>query len=254
MTGGTCSRRRWDTVRFGTHSPAPPSGGAGPGEALLFAAHSIGPFKPAADRKAFAWRTDAAGISVRGASPTIMSRELDCRRTTIRHGPTRHSSWLPARNASPDCLRVCITDSTDPGPSSPQPGHLQLDEFRLRPALPGPGAPWWISLCANSTPESSSCLTSKSHPRTMIGPGHRTGPPLQRPARLQIAGGDYSASEFSAGIISQCDMVVSERMPPASPVVECGLHGRDRLFRRQGGGHSRRPFDPNQIRDGLLLP
>jgi colanic acid/amylovoran biosynthesis protein len=40
--------------------------------------------------------------------------------------------------------------------------------------------------------------------------------------RLQIAGGDYSASEFK-GIISQCDMVVAERMHAAIAGLSSGV-------------------------------
>jgi colanic acid/amylovoran biosynthesis protein len=71
--------------------------------------------------------------------------------------------------------------------------------------------------------------------------------------RLQIAGGDYSASEFK-GIISQCDMVVSERMHSCIAGLSSAVCTVAIGYSIKAEGILGDLFEPEQIRGGLLLP
>jgi polysaccharide pyruvyl transferase WcaK-like protein len=71
--------------------------------------------------------------------------------------------------------------------------------------------------------------------------------------RLQIAGGDYSASEFK-GIISQCDLVVSERMHACIAGLSSAVCTVAVGYSVKAEGILCDLFDLDQVNGGLLLP
>jgi colanic acid/amylovoran biosynthesis protein len=71
--------------------------------------------------------------------------------------------------------------------------------------------------------------------------------------RIQIAGGDFTASDFK-GIISQCDMVVSERMHACIAGLSNTVCTVAIGYSVKAEGILSDLFDLAQVRNGLLLP
>jgi colanic acid/amylovoran biosynthesis protein len=71
--------------------------------------------------------------------------------------------------------------------------------------------------------------------------------------RLRIAGGDHSASEFK-GIVSECDLVVSERMHSCIAGLSSGICTVAIGYSIKAEGILRDLFEPEQVTDALLLP
>jgi polysaccharide pyruvyl transferase WcaK-like protein len=228
------------------------------GKPFFFAAHSIGPFKSAADRKAFLdVAGDAAGISVReGKSYDYVTRELGLPQDRVAH--TADAAFLLKIPASEHLARLRAYHGFDGSrpvialtPSQAICNWMNSDydqHFRT-----------WCAVVDMLLRELDAGLILVPHVQE-ISPKNDDrvlATELVRhfnfDPRLQIAGGDYSASEFK-GIISQCDMVVSERMHSCIAGLSSGVCTVAIGYSVKAEGILGDLFDPDQIRGGLLLP
>ena len=76
---------------------------------------------------------------------------------------------------------------------------------------------------------------------------------FQHDPRLQLAGGDYTASEYK-GIISQCDLVVAERMHAAIAGLSSAVCTVPIGYSVKAEGILTDLFDRDLVRDTLLIP
>ncbi len=230
----------------------------GLGKPIFFAAHSIGPFKTGVDRAAFLEVAQkAAGISVReGKSYDYLTRDL----------------------ALPDSL---VTLTADPAFLLAKPDPARLAKLRAyhgftdhRPVIaltPSQAICNWMNSddakhfqvwCAVVdlvlrefdagiilVPHVQE-LSPKNDDRVLATDLVRH---FDFDPRVQLAGGDYSASEFK-GIISQCDMVVAERMHACIAGLSSAVCTVAIGYSIKAEGILCDLFDPAQVRDGLLLP
>lgn len=228
------------------------------GKPFFFAAHSIGPFKSAADKKAFVEvARDSAGISVReGKSYEYVTKELGLPESLVSH--TADAAFLLGVPA-PDRLArfrayhgfgtgrpvIALTPSQAicNWMNSDYEQHFQtwcaVVEMLLRELDAG------IILVPHVQE-----ISPKNDDRVLATQLVRH---FNFDPRLQIAGGDYSASEFK-GIISQCDMVVSERMHSCIAGLSSAVCTVAIGYSIKAEGILGDLFDPEQIRGGLLLP
>ncbi|MFO1459241.1 MAG: polysaccharide pyruvyl transferase family protein [Verrucomicrobiota bacterium] len=228
------------------------------GKPFFFAAHSIGPFKSAADRKAFLdVAKDAAGISVReGKSYDYVTRELGLPQDLVAH--TADAAFLLKLPAPERLARLRVYHGFHGSrpvialtPSQAICNWMNSDydqHFRT-----------WCAVVDMLLRELDAGIIFVPHVQE-ISPKNDDrvlATELVRhfnfDPRLQIAGGDYSASEFK-GIISQCDMVVSERMHSCIAGLSSAVCTVAIGYSVKAEGILGDLFDPNQIRDGLLLP
>ena len=225
---------------------------------FFFAAHSIGPFKTDEDRAAFLEvAKDAAGISVREAkSFDYVTKELG----------------LPTS---------LVTLTADPAFLLTKPAPARLAKLRAYHGFTGSRPV--IAL----TPSQAICnwmnsdydqhfkvwcmvvdmllreldaglifvphvqeLSPKNDDRVLATEIVRH---FDFDPRLQIAGGDYSASEFK-GIISQCDMVVAERMHACIAGLSSAVCTVAIGYSVKAEGILCDLFDLEQVKSGLLLP
>ena len=228
------------------------------GVPFFFAAHSIGPFKNDADRKEFLdVAKDSAGITVREA---------------------KSFEYLTKQLGLPKSL-VTLTADAAFLLSKPEPARLA----KLRAYHGFTGARPVIAL----TPSQAICNWMNSnyeqHFKVWCGvvdmllreldAGIIFIPHVQETSpknddrvlataivrhfnfdpRLQIAGGDYSASEFK-GIISQCDMVVAERMHACIAGLSSAVCTVAIGYSVKAEGILSDLFDLEQLQNGLLLP
>jgi colanic acid/amylovoran biosynthesis protein len=225
---------------------------------FFFAAHSIGPFKNDEDRKAFLdVAKDSAGITVREA---------------------KSYEYLTKQLGLPTSL-VTLTADAAFLLSKPEPARLA----KLRAYHGFTGARPVIAL----TPSQAICNWMNSnydlHFKVWcavvdmllreLDAGIIFIPHVQETSpknddrvlataivrhfnfdpRLQIAGGDYSASEFK-GIISQCDMVVAERMHACIAGLSSAVCTVAIGYSVKAEGILSDLFDLEQLQNGLLLP
>ncbi len=230
----------------------------GCGKPVFFAAQSIGPFKTDADRKVFLEVAEhAAGISVReGKSYDYLTQELRLPASLVTH--TADPAFLlskpePARLAR---LRAYHGFSSDRplvalAPSQAICNWMNSDDTQhfdvwcavVRLILDELGAD--IILVPHVQE-----LSPKNDDRILATEIIRH---FDFDPRLQIAGGDYSASEFK-GIISQCDMVVGERMHACIAGLSSAVCTVAIGYSIKAEGILCDLFDPAQVKGGLLLP
>jgi colanic acid/amylovoran biosynthesis protein len=227
------------------------------GKPVFLAAHSIGPFKDSTDRDAFLRvATKTAGISVRERmSYNYLTEELQ----------------LGAK---------LVTHTADPAFLLHKPPSERLEHFRTHYQFKS-GRPL-IAL----TPSQAICnwmnsdynrhfrvwcavvagLLRELDPQIILIPHVQEISPknddrvlateilrhFNFDPRLQLAGGDYSASEFK-GLISLCDLVVSERMHACIAGLSSEVCTVAIGYSVKAEGILCDLFDPSQVKDGLLL-
>ena len=228
------------------------------GKPFFFAAHSIGPFKTDEDRAAFLEvAKDAAGISVREAkSFDYVTKELG----------------LPTS---------LVTLTADPAFLLTKPAPARLAKLRAyhgftgnRPVIaltPSQAICNWMNSDYDQhfkvwcmvvdmllreldaglifVPHVQE-LSPKNDDRVLATEILRH---FDFDPRLQIAGGDYSASEFK-GIISQCDMVVAERMHACIAGLSSAVCTVAIGYSVKAEGILCDLFELEQVKGGLLLP
>jgi colanic acid/amylovoran biosynthesis protein len=228
------------------------------GRPYFFLAHSIGPFRTAADREAFlAVARDAAGISVRERmSYRYLTQDLGLPASLVTH--TADPAFLLSR-PHPDRLAKLRSyhgcDREHPviavTPSQAICHWMNSDHDRHFSA--------WCAVIAMLLQELDAGIIFIPHvqetapwndDRILITELVRH---FEFDPRLQIAGGDYSASELK-GIVSQCDMVVSERMHACIAGLSSGICTVAIGYSIKAEGILGDLFEPQQVKDGLLLP
>ncbi len=228
------------------------------GKPFFFAAHSIGPFKNSADREAFLEvARSAAGISLReGRSYDYVTKELGLPTSlvTLTADPAfllskpDPSLQTPVRRYfgfGPDRPVIALT------PSQAICNWMNSDydqHFRV-----------WCAVIEMLLKELDAGLVLVPHVQetspknddrvlaTELLRHFRFDP------RLQLAGADYTAGEYK-GIISQCDMVVSERMHSCIAGLSSGICTVAIGYSVKAEGILCDLFDPAQVNGGLLLP
>ncbi len=228
------------------------------GKPFFFAAHSIGPFKDAVDREAFLGvAKHAAGISVReGKSHAYLTGDLGLPASQVTL--TADPAFLLAKPA-PECLArlrayhgftadrpvIALT------PSQAICNWMNSDydqHFRV-----------WCAVVEMLLRELDAGIIFVPHVQELSpkNDDRVLATQLVRhfnfDARLQIAGGDYSANEFK-GIISQCDMVVSERMHSCIAGLSSAVCTMAIGYSVKAEGILCDLFEPAQVKGGLLLP
>jgi polysaccharide pyruvyl transferase WcaK-like protein len=228
------------------------------GKPFFFAAHSIGPFKNAADRDVFLeLARDAAGISVReGKSYEYVTKELGLPAAQVtltadpafllsRPAPERLARFRSYHGFTPDRPVVALTPSQAicNWMNSDYDQHLKVwcavVDLLLREL--GAGIIFVPHVQELSPKNDDRVLATEIVRRFNFDP------------RLQIAGGDYSASEFK-GIISQCDLVVAERMHACIAGLSSAVCTLAIGYSVKAEGILCDLFDPAQVQGGLLLP
>lgn len=228
------------------------------GKPYFFAAHSIGPFKTKADREAFVEvARGAAGLSVREAkSFEYCTRDLGLPESLVTH--TADPAFLLSR---PEPARL----------SRLRAYHGFTDQRPVVGLTPSQAICNWM----NSDYDQHFkvwCAVVKML-REEIDAGIILVPHVQEISpknddrvlatelvrhfnfdpRIQLAGGDYSASEFK-GILSQCDLVVSERMHSCIAGLSSAVCTVAIGYSVKAEGILCDLFEPDQVKDGLLLP
>jgi len=225
---------------------------------IFFAAHSIGPFKTAQDRNAFMEvAVKATGISVReGRSYEYLIQELKLPKSlvTLTADPAflltkPGDAWLgrvrpffgvptvrPLVALNPS-QAICNWMQTDDGQ------HLRVWCEVVRLILDELGAS--VILIPHVQE-----LSPKNDDRVLCTAIMRE---FSFDPRVQIAGADYTASEFK-GIISQCDMVVSERMHACIAGLSSGICTVAIGYSVKAEGILQDLFEPEMVRNGLLVP
>jgi colanic acid/amylovoran biosynthesis protein len=230
----------------------------GCGKPIFFAAHSIGPFKTEADRKVFLEvAVNAAGISVReGKSFDYLTQELKLPASLVTH--TADPAFLLSK---PEPARLAKLRAYHQGPgnrplvalspsqaicnwmNSDYAKHLEVWCTVVRLILDELGAD--IVLVPHVQE-----VSPKNDDRVLATEIVRH---FDFNPRIQIAGGDFSASEFK-GIISQCDMVVGERMHACIAGLSSAVCTVAIGYSIKAEGILCDLFDPAQVKGGLLLP
>jgi colanic acid/amylovoran biosynthesis protein len=228
------------------------------GRPFFVVAASIGPFKSKADREAFVTvARDAAGITVRERmSYEYVTRELGLPGSLVTH--TADPAFLLSRPAPERLAKLRAYHGFDRRrpviavtPSQAICNWMNSDydrHFRVWCAVIGmllaelDAGIIFIPHVQETSPKNDDRVLATEIVR------HFDFDP-----RLQIAGGDYSASEFK-GIVSQCDMVVSERMHSCIAGLSSGVCTVAIGYSVKAEGILSDLFDPAQVKDGLLLP
>lgn len=197
------------------------------GVPFFFAAHSIGPFKNEGDRSAFLdVAKDSAGITARetmsyvyltqelGLPTSLVTLTADAAFLLKKPGPERLEKMGAYHGSSGKSPVIALA------PSQAICNWMNSDydqHFKV-----------WCSVVKMLLGELDARIvfiphvqetSPKNDDRVLATAIVRQ---FDFDPRLQIAGGDYSASEFK-GIISQCDMVVAERMHAAIAGLSSGV-------------------------------
>lgn len=228
------------------------------GKPFFFAAHSIGPFKSAEDRAAFLEvAKDAAGISVReaksyayttqdlGLPTSLVTLTADPAFLLKRPAPDRLAKLRAYHGFTGQRPVIALTPSQAicNWMNSDYDQHFQV----------------WCAVVDMLLKELDAGIIFVPHVQE-ISPKNDDrvlATELVRhfnfDPRLQIAGGDYSASEFK-GIISQCDLVVAERMHACIAGLSSAVCTVAIGYSVKAEGILCDLFDLDQVKNGLLLP
>jgi colanic acid/amylovoran biosynthesis protein len=225
---------------------------------FFFVAQSIGPFKSDEDREAFVEvARDAAGISVResqsfdyvtqqlGLPDGLVTLTADPAFLLKPEGPQPLSRFRAHFNFAPDQPVVAVTPSQAicNWMNSDYDRHFQV----------------WCSVIDLIRRELNAAVLIVPHvqetaPRNddrVLATAilrHFAFDPL-----IQIAGADFSAGEFK-GMISQCDMVVSERMHSCIAGLSSAVCTVAIGYSIKAKGIIGDLFPPEMVQNGLLLP
>lgn len=230
----------------------------GVGKPIFFAAQSIGPFKTEVDRNAFLEVARSAdGISVReGKSFEYLTKELDLPSSLVtltadpaflltKPAPERLAKLRAYHGFSNDRPVVALTPSQAicNWMNSDYARHFDVWCAVVELILNELGA--GIILVPHVQE-----LSPKNDDRVLATELVRH---FNFDPRIQLAGGDYTANEFK-GIISQCDMVVSERMHSCIAGLSSAICTVAVGYSVKAEGILCDLFDPAQVKGGLLLP
>jgi colanic acid/amylovoran biosynthesis protein len=228
------------------------------GKPFFFAAHSIGPFKTDADRRAFvSVAKHSAGITVREAkSFEYVTRELGLPTSLVtltadaaflldKPAPERLARLRAYHGFTGNRPVIALT------PSQAICNWMNSDyEAHLKA---------WCAVVGMLLGELDAGIilvphvqetSPKNDDRVLATEIVRR---FNFDPRLQMAGGDYSASEFK-GIISQCDLVVSERMHACIAGLSSAVCTVAIGYSVKAEGILCDLFDLEQVQQGLLLP
>jgi colanic acid/amylovoran biosynthesis protein len=228
------------------------------GKPFFFAAHSIGPFKTEADRNAFlAVAKHSAGITVReaksfdyvtkdlGLPTSLVTLTADAAFLLPKPGPERLAKLRAYHgfNTSRPVIALTPSQAICNWMNSDYDQHLTawcaVVEMLLREL---DADLIFVPHVQETSPRNDDrVLATEIVRRFDFDP------------RLQIAGGDYSASEFK-GIISQCDLVVSERMHACIAGLSSAVCTVAVGYSVKAEGILCDLFDLDQVNGGLLLP
>lgn len=228
------------------------------GRPYFFVAQSIGPFKSKADREAFVTvAKDAAGITVRERmSYDYVTGELGLPKSLVTH--TADPAFLLSKPAPERLAKLRAYHGFDRRrpviavtPSQAICNWMNSDydrHFRVWCSVVGmllrelDAGVIFVPHVQETSPKNDDRVLATEIVR------HFDFDP-----RLQIAGGDYSASEFK-GIISQCDLVVSERMHSCIAGLSSAVCTVAIGYSVKAEGILSDLFDPAQVKGGLLMP
>lgn len=228
------------------------------GKPVFFAAHSIGPFQDAKDREAFLGvARGAAGISVRERmSYRYLTEELGLSSERVTH--TADPAFLLTKPAPERLAHLRTHYRLEPGrplialtPSQAICNWMNSDydrHFRV-----------WCAVVA--------ALLRELDPQILLVPHVQEISPknddrvlatellrhFNFDPRIQLAGGDYSASEFK-GLISLCDLVISERMHACIAGLSSQVCTVAIGYSIKAEGILCDLFDPEQVKESWLLP
>jgi colanic acid/amylovoran biosynthesis protein len=225
---------------------------------FFFAAHSIGPFKTEADRKAFVGvAKDSAGITVReaksfdyvtrelGLPPGLVTLTADAAFLLDKPAPERLAKLRAYHGFTGSRPVIALTPSQAicSWMNSYYDQHFKawcaVVEMLLRELDAGL---IFVPHVQETSPQNDDRVLATQMVR------HFNFDP-----RLQIAGGDYSASELK-GIISQCDLVVAERMHACIAGLSSAVCTVAIGYSVKAEGILCDLFEREQVQGGLLLP
>ena len=228
------------------------------GKPFFFAAHSIGPFKTEKDRAAFLGvAKDSAGITVReaksfeyvtkdlGLPTSLVTLTADAAFLLGKPAPERLATLRAYHGFTGTRPVIALTPSQAicNWMNSDYDQHFKawcaVVEMLLRELDAGL---IFVPHVQETSPKNDDRVLATEIVR------HFNFDP-----RLQIAGGDYSASEFK-GIISQCDMVVAERMHACIAGLSSAVCTVAIGYSVKAEGILCDLFDLEQVKSGLLLP
>ena len=228
------------------------------GKPFFFAAHSIGPFKNDADRTAFLdVARDSAGITLREAkSFDYVTRELKLPATLVtltadaaflleKPAPERLAKLRAYHGFTDNRPVIALTPSQAicSWMNSDYDQHFKVWCAVVEMLLSELDAGLiFVPHVQETSPQNDDRVLATKIIR------HFNFDP-----RLQIAGGDYTASEFK-GIISQCDMVVAERMHACIAGLSSAVCTVAIGYSVKAEGILSDLFDLEQLQNGLLLP
>ena len=228
------------------------------GKPFFLAAHSIGPFKNDTDREAFLGvAKDSAGITVReaksfeyvtkelGLPTSLVTLTADAAFLLSKPGPERLAKMRAYHGFTGTRPVIALTPSQAicNWMNSNYDLHFKVwcgvVDMLLRELDAGI---IFVPHVQETSPKNDDRVLATAIVR------HFDFDP-----RLQIAGGDYSASEFK-GIISQCDLVVAERMHACIAGLSSAVCTVAIGYSVKAEGILCDLFDLEQVQNGLLLP
>jgi colanic acid/amylovoran biosynthesis protein len=228
------------------------------GKPFFLAAHSIGPFKNDTDREAFVGvAQDAAGITVReaksfayvtqelGLPTSLVTLTADAAFLLSKPGPERLAKLRAYHGFTGPRPVIALTPSQAicNWMNSNYDQHFKVwcavVDMLVRELDAGI---IFIPHVQETSPKNDDRVLATEIVR------HFNFDP-----RLQIAGGDYSASEFK-GIISQCDLVVAERMHACIAGLSSAVCTVAIGYSVKAEGILCDLFELEQVQNGLLLP
>jgi colanic acid/amylovoran biosynthesis protein len=228
------------------------------GVPFFFAAHSIGPFKNDEDREAFIGvAKDSAGITVReaksyeyvtrklGLPASLVTLTADAAFLLSKPGPERLAKLRAYHGFTGRRAVIALA----PSQAICNWMNSNYDEhFKVWCAVVGmllrelDAGIIFIPHVQETSPKNDDRVLATALVRR-----------FNFDPRLQIAGGDYSASEFK-GIISQCDMVVAERMHACIAGLSSAVCTVAIGYSVKAEGILSDLFELEQLQNGLLLP
>ena len=227
------------------------------GRPYFLLAQSIGPFADTADREAFlAVARDATGISVRERmSYDYLTRDLGLPESMVAH--TADPAFLlgrPSADRVANLFRYFGCADTQPlvavAPSQAICHWMQADADRHFRA--------WCGVIAMLLGEPGARVVLIPHVQEIAAWNDdrilvtRLQRHFEFDPRLRVAGGDYSAAELK-GLISQCDLVVAERMHACIAALSSRVCAVTIKYSTKAEGILRDLFAPGPVAEGLLL-